>query len=76
MEESSAMVINRCMDLLRTHVGVVDAERFLFYVRSDDFDYTRWQKEHYDKMSPDELKQMMAAHSKEHPFDGKKAVII
>lgn len=42
----------------------------------NDFDYTKWQREHYDSISPDELKAAVTEHGKDHPFKGKKAVVI
>lgn len=76
MIESNAMIANKCMDILSAQVGVVDAEKFLFYVRYNDFDYTKWQREHYDSIAPDELKKAVEEHSKTKPFEGQKAVVI
>ena len=42
----------------------------------DEFDYTKWQREHYDAMSPDEIHSGVVRNGDEHPFRGKKAVII
>lgn len=43
---------------------------------SVDFDYTKWQKEHYDQMTPEEIFKELNDYSKTHTFEGKKAVII
>jgi hypothetical protein len=32
------------MNLLREGLGEVDAERFIFLVKCDNFDYTEWQR--------------------------------
>lgn len=73
---SDTALINRCMDILRESVGVVNAEKFVYIMRTDAFDYTEWQREYFDTIAPDELDALVDKHSKEHPFKGKKAVIM
>ena len=34
---------------------VIDAERFVSLIKRDDFDYTVWQREYFDKMEPGEF---------------------
>lgn len=52
---SDTALINRCMDILRESVGVVNAEKFVYIMRTDAFDYTEWQREYFDTIAPDEL---------------------
>ena len=40
MNENNVALISKCMKSLRDSVGVVDAEKFLFLIRSEAFDYT------------------------------------
>ena len=58
------------------HVGTVETEAFIYYIQNQSFDYTRWQKEHYDTMTPEAIYQSLEEHSADHPFQGKKAIII
>ena len=44
--------------------------------KAEDFDYTSWQREHYDKMTPEKIYAGVVRNGKTHPFQGKKAVII
>ncbi len=76
MLENISVTADRCMDAIREHVGTVELEAFIYYVRSQSFDYTKWQREHYDAISPDALFDALEAHSASHPFKGKKAVIL
>ena len=76
MFENMSVTADKCMDVIREHVGTVELEAFIYYVRSQSFDYTKWQREHYDAVSPEALYSTLEMHSKEHPFRGKRAVII
>lgn len=67
---------SKCMDILCKNVGVVDAERFICYIKSESFDYTKWQRDYYDAIPADELKDKVAEYNKSHPFKGNKAVRI
>ena len=76
MSENNIALVSRCMDILCSQVGIVDAERFIFIMRSEAFDYTKWQRDHYDNVSPDELNAAVDRFSAEHEFKGSKANII
>ena len=69
---SNAILAEKCMQILCDHVGVVDAERFFVMVKSGSFDYTEWQREHYDKIPDDVLRQDMIEFCKANPFESKK----
>ena len=71
-----ALTVSQCMDAVRKHVGTVELEAFIYFVRSSSFDYTKWQREHYDTMTPDEIFAQLENHSARHPFKGEKAEII
>ena len=76
MNDSIAITAEKCMDAVRQHVGTVELEAFIYYVRSQPFDYTKWQREHYDAMSADEIFAALERHSAKGPFKGKKATVI
>ena len=76
MMNSMALTVNRCMDAVCEHVGTVELEAFIYFVRSSSFDYTKWQREHYDTMTPEEIFSQLEEHGAKHPFKGKKAVVI
>lgn len=40
------------------------------------FDYTKWQRKHYDAMTPEEISAEAKRYNSERPFKGKKAVEI
>ena len=70
------MIGERCMNDVRENVGTVELEQFIYYIRSQSFDYTKWQREHYDAMTPEEIFNALQNYSEKHTFNGKKAVII
>ena len=76
MIESNALLADKCMSILCDHVGIVNAERFIVYLRTEGFDYTKWQREYYDAKSPDEIRDGVRKSSEEYTFLGKRATII
>ena len=55
------------MRCLIDNLGIVEAQRFIVLVKTDKSDYTEWQREHYDKMTADELHAALIEFSKQHP---------
>ena len=43
-------LLSRGMECLVESMGVVEAEYFIAAVRRERFDYTKWQREYFDKM--------------------------
>ena len=54
----------------------MEAERFIFPVKAENFDYTRWQKDYFDSKSRDELDREMEYYFASHPYQGASAKII
>lgn len=69
---NNTILAEKCMQILCEHVGIVEAEKFLILVKSESFNYTEWQREHYDKIPDEVLRQEMIDFCKAHPFKGKK----
>lgn len=69
---NNTILAEKCMQILCEHVGVVEAEKFLILVKSESFNYTEWQREHYDKIPDEVLRQEMIDFCKAHPFKGKR----
>ena len=47
---STIELLSRGMECLVESMGVVEAEYFIAAVRRERFDYTKWQREYFDKM--------------------------
>ena len=61
-------IMNRGMKCLTESLGVVDAEQFISAVIREKFDYTKWQKQYFDSMNPDEFHRNALAYSNYHPY--------
>ena len=48
MKISDNELTMRCMNLLKEEFGPVDAERFVYVMTRDGFDYTEWQRNLFD----------------------------
>ena len=53
---SEIALADKCMRILCEQVGVLDTERFIHCITSNNFDYTEWQREHFDAIPDDVLK--------------------
>ena len=70
MSPSTAEIMSRGMKCLMEQLGVVDAERFVATVIREKFDYTRWQREYFDKKSPEEISWEAEVFEQENPYMG------
>ena len=71
MVSSNVEIMNKGMECLKDNLGVVEAETFISLVIREKFDYTRWQREYFDKMEPGGFNGAAVEYAKEHPFNGK-----
>ncbi len=55
MSTSTADIMNKGMQCLQENLGVVEAERFISIIIREKFDYTHWQQEHFDAMTPEQI---------------------
>ena len=62
--------MNKEIDSLMEHSGVVEAERFVATVIREKFDYTRWQREYFDGMSPEKISQEAERFERDNPYTG------
>jgi hypothetical protein len=51
-------------------LGIVEAERFVATVIREKFDYTRWQREYFDGMSPEKISQEAEKFERDEPYTG------
>ena len=48
---------SRGMRGLRELLDLVDAEEFIALVKSEQFDYTVWQRKHFDAKTPEQIRR-------------------
>ena len=76
MSGATAELMNKGMDCLFNALGAVEAEKFISVIMREKFDYTKWQREHFDKMSPEELNDAVKQYVEENPHEGNAKVIL
>ena len=54
------------------HLGTIETERFISYILSERFDYTKWRREYFGKASVEELSSAAADYEKAHQFNPRK----
>ena len=55
MKMSESELTAKCMDILVDQVGPVEAERFVYVLNRENFDYTEWQKNLFEGETVDSL---------------------
>jgi predicted nucleic acid-binding protein len=61
--KSDTMIRSEGLKALREKLGLVEAERFVNLIKSDQFDYTEWQKELWKDRSVDDIFDSAKLHS-------------
>lgn len=67
---------SRGIKALRDILGTVDTEEFISLVKSDNFDYTLWQRQHFDQKTPEQINQEAEEYVLAHPYSGDPSTII
>lgn len=68
-------ILDQGFACLVDHLGVIEAEYFISLIKRDDFDYTLWQREYFDKMESGEFAAKASAYADRHPFSGKAQIL-
>ena len=76
MDTSTMEVLNQGMKCLVESMGLVDAERFIATVMRERFDYTKWQREYFDKKTPEQPHSEAIQYAKEHPYTGNAKIVL
>ena len=65
---SDMEIIDRGMNCLLEELGVVETERFIAVLSREKFDYTKWQKKHFDSINSEEFHKAAVAYARKNPF--------
>jgi hypothetical protein len=52
---NDTILLDTGMDILVEKLGLVEAERFVFLMNKESFDYTKWRQNLYEGMSAREI---------------------
>ena len=69
MTMSTSEVMNKGMECLVKGMGLIEAEYFISVIMREKFDYTKWQREYFDRMPAEQLDREASAYEKEHPYN-------
>ena len=74
--ENTVDTLSRGMAILKEQMGIVEAENFIFLIKSEGFDYTKWQREYFDSKTKEEMDRELDAYftSNPHSSDRHKTV--
>ena len=76
MISNTADTLSRGMEILAQKMGIVEAEKFIYIVKTEGFDYTKWQREYFDNKTREEMDAEMDAYFDLNPYRGDKGKII
>ena len=72
---NAVKILDQGFACLMENMGVVDMEYFISLIKRDDFDYTIWQREYFDKMELGEFAAKASAYADSHPYTGKGQIL-
>ena len=70
MNVTTSEIMRKGMECLTQQMGIVEAEQFISVIIREKFDYTKWQRDYFDKKSPEEISTEASEYEKSHPFTG------
>ncbi len=73
--DNAAKILDQGFSCLVDNMGVIDAEYFISLIKRDDFDYTVWQREYFDKMELGEFAAKASTYANNHPYAGKAQIL-
>ena len=66
---STTELMNRGMECLLRELGIIDAEQFISVIIRERDDYTKWQRDYFDRMDPNTIITEALAYDKENPYE-------
>ncbi|MBR1553264.1 MAG: hypothetical protein IJ631_04545 [Schwartzia sp.] len=75
MITNAEYVMERGMGCLMKELGPIETAEFIMAIKTDNFDYTEWRKDFFDKMTDEEYHNAAVEYAKTHPFKGKAKII-
>ena len=76
MITNTAETLSKGMKILSEQMGIIEAERFLFLVKAEGFDYTTWQRDYFSTKSKEEIDAGIDAYFADNPYSGNPAKLL
>lgn len=64
---NTAVLVDKGLRVLEANLGTVEAERFIYTIKTENFDYTKWQQEQYADISAEDFVDAAAEYMAHHP---------
>lgn len=64
-------LMNKGIKCLIETLGIIDTEQFISNIMREKFDYTKWQREYFDHILPNDFQNAAISHARRHPFQMK-----
>ena len=71
MSSNAIELMTRGIACLIKELGTIEAEQFIVEIKNDKFDYTAWQREHFDAMTPQEIREEVSKYLEANTYSGK-----
>lgn len=71
MSQNIDEIMNKGYDCLVKELGIIGMEQFIVELKRQNFDYTAWRREYFDKMEPGQYHKEALEYAKAHPYQGK-----
>lgn len=71
MALSTVELMNKGMECLTEQMGIINAEQFISIILREKFDYTKWQRQHFDAKTPEEISREAVEYEQANPYTGK-----
>lgn len=65
---STSVIMTEAMNCLIEKMGIVETEIFISNIIKEPFDYTEWQREHFNDTSLEELNSKATEYCKNNPL--------
>ena len=72
---NDTVLLDKGMDILIERLGLVEAERFIFLVNKEPFDYTKWRQGLFEGMTGREI-SAKAMELREKELKQKKLAVV
>ena len=73
---TTSEILNTGMTCLKEKLGIAGAEQFISVIIREQFDYTKWQREHFDAKGSEQISQEARAFAEKNPHSGKAKIIL
>ncbi len=76
MATNTMEVIDRGIRCLSENIGVIETEEFISVILREQFDYTKWHQAFADRMTKEDIKELVRKSAVSSPYGGDPATVL